>query len=25
KLVHLLFACALNQRKYDEKYATALA
>ena len=25
KLVHLLFACALNQRKYDENYATALA
>jgi transposase len=25
KLVHLLFACALNQRKYDENYAPALA
>lgn len=24
KLVHLLFACALNRRKYDENYASAL-
>lgn len=25
KLVHLLFACALNHRKYDENYSPALA
>lgn len=25
KLVHLLFACAQNRRKYDENYAAALA